>query len=121
MLEQPQIPFLHCLFCCVLVSKTTLAQSTFTMVVQSLYDCLLAGRPRSRSSSPGRVKNFLFSTSSRSALGSTQPLIQLVPGALSPWVKRQGHEAFKSPPASAEVKKCGSIYPLPHTSSWHSA
>jgi hypothetical protein len=33
--------------------------------------------------SPGRVKNFLFSTSSSPALGSTQPPIQWVPGALS--------------------------------------
>jgi hypothetical protein len=32
------------------------------------------------SSSPGKVKNFLISTSSRPALGSTQPPIQLVPG-----------------------------------------
>jgi hypothetical protein len=34
------------------------------------------GRPRGRSSSPDRVKNFVFSTSSRPALGSTQPPIQ---------------------------------------------
>jgi hypothetical protein len=37
---------------------------------------------------------------SRSALGSTQPPIQWVPGALSP-----GREADHSPPTSAEVKK----------------
>jgi hypothetical protein len=47
----------------------------------------------------GWVKNFLF-TSSRPALGSTQPPIQWVPG-----VKRQEREADHSPPASAEVKK----------------
>jgi hypothetical protein len=35
---------------------------------------------RGRSSSPGRVKNFLFSKSSRPALRSTQPPIQWVPG-----------------------------------------
>jgi hypothetical protein len=52
-----------------------------------------AGRQRGRSSNPGRVKNFLFSTSSRSALGSTQPPIQWVSGALSPGVKRPGREA----------------------------
>jgi hypothetical protein len=58
-----------------------------------------------RSSSPGRVKNFLFSTSSRPALGFTQPPIQWAPGALSPGVKRPGREADHSPPASAEAKK----------------
>jgi hypothetical protein len=48
---------------------------------------------------------FLFSMLSRSALGSTQPPIQWVPGVLSLGVKRQGCEADHSPPASAEVKK----------------
>jgi hypothetical protein len=66
---------------------------------------LRTGRPRDRSSSPGRVKNFLFSKSSRPALGSTQPPIQWVPGALSPEVKRPGREADHSPPSSAKVKK----------------
>jgi hypothetical protein len=61
---------------------------------------LRAGRPRGRSSSPGRVKNSHFSTSSRPALGSTQPPIQRLPG-----VKRPGREADHSPPTSAEVKK----------------
>jgi hypothetical protein len=64
-----------------------------------------AGRPSGRNSSPGRVKNFLFSKSSRLALGSTQPPIQWVPEALSPGVKRLGREADHSPPTSAEVKK----------------
>jgi hypothetical protein len=59
----------------------------------------------SRSSSRGRVKNFLFSTSSRPALGTTQPLIQWVPGVLSPGLKRPGREADNSPPTNAEVKK----------------
>jgi hypothetical protein len=30
-------------------------------------------------------------------------------------VKRPGREVDHSPPASAEVKRCGSIHPLPHT------
>jgi hypothetical protein len=57
-----------------------------------------------RSSSPGMVKNFLISMSFRLALGSTQPHIQWVPGALFPGVKRQGREADCSPPTIAEVK-----------------
>jgi hypothetical protein len=71
--------------------------------------------------SPSRIKNFLFSTLYRLALGSTQPLIQPVLGALSRRVKQQGHEADHSPPASAQVKKVWSIHPLPHTPSWRSA
>jgi hypothetical protein len=54
-----------------------------------------------------RVKKytFLLSTLFRSALGSTQPPIQWVPGALSPGVKRPGREVDHSHPTSAEVKK----------------
>jgi hypothetical protein len=55
---------------------------------------------RGVSLSPSRVKNFLFSTASRPALGPTQPAIQWVPG-----VKLQGREADQSPPTSAEVNK----------------
>jgi hypothetical protein len=55
-------------------------------------------------SSPGRVKIFLLSKSSRPALASTQPLIQWVSGALSPGVKQLGREVDHSPPASAKVK-----------------
>jgi hypothetical protein len=44
-------------------------------------DWLRAGRRRGQSSSPGRVKNFLFSKSSRPALLCTQPPIQWVPDA----------------------------------------
>jgi hypothetical protein len=68
-------------------------------------DWLRAGPPRGTSSSPGRVKNVLFSISSRPALGSTQPPIQLVPGALFPRVTLQEREADHSPPTSAEVEK----------------
>jgi hypothetical protein len=63
-------------------------------------DWLQAGRLRGPGSSPGRVKNFLFSTFSRQAMGSTQPPIQWVLG-----VKRSEREADHSPPTSAEVKK----------------
>jgi hypothetical protein len=63
----------------------------------------------------GRVKNFHFPMSSRSALEPTQPPpIQWVPAA-----KQQGREADHSPPTSAEVKQTW-VCPLPHTLSWRS-
>jgi hypothetical protein len=65
---------------------------------------LRARRLRSRSSSPGMIKNFLLS-SSRPALGSTQPPIQWVPGAFCPGIRRPGREADHSPPASTKDKK----------------
>jgi hypothetical protein len=68
-------------------------------------DWLRDGRPRGRSSRPGKVKNFLFSTSSRPALRPTQPPIQWVRGALSSGLKRTRREADHSPPASVEVKE----------------
>jgi hypothetical protein len=57
--------------------------------------------PRRWSSSPGRVKDSPFSTSSRLALGPPS-LFQWVTEDLSSGVRR---EADHSPPASAEVKK----------------
>jgi hypothetical protein len=65
---------------------------------------LWAGQPRGWISSPGGDKNFLFSMSSRSALGSTQPPIKWVQGPLSPGVKRPELEADHSPLTSAKVK-----------------
>jgi hypothetical protein len=64
---------------------------------------------------------FLFATASRPVLGPTQPLIQCVPGALSPGVKRTGREADHSPPSSAEIKNAWSyISPPPHVfMAWH--
>jgi hypothetical protein len=47
----------------------------------------------------------LSTTASRQALDSTKPLIQCVPGALSPGLKRPGREVDHSPPTSAEVDK----------------
>jgi hypothetical protein len=51
---------------------------------------------------------FLFATASRPAVGSTQPPMQWVPGALSPEVNRQGREADHSSQSSAEVKNAWS-------------
>jgi hypothetical protein len=64
-------------------------------------DWLRAGRQRGRSSIAGKIKNFLSSTSFRPALGSTEPPLQWVPGALSSGVKRPGREAGDSPPPRA--------------------
>jgi hypothetical protein len=67
-------------------------------------DWLRADRPKGRSR--GRVKNFLFSTSSRRALyGSAQPPIQWVPRNFSPGVRRSGRETGHSPPANVENKE----------------
>jgi len=51
---------------------------------------------------------FLFTTVSRTALGTTHPPIQWVPGAVFLGVKRRGREADHLPP-------------LPSTSSWRGA
>jgi hypothetical protein len=66
-----------------------------------------------------QYKIFLFSTTSRQNLGSTQPLM----GAMdfSPGVKQQGRDVDHSSPSCAEVKKGGAISPLPNISLWHSA
>jgi hypothetical protein len=87
--------------------------------IQANYECVLgmrlyltymtyylrAGRPRCRSSSPGKVKNVHFSISYRPVLGATQPPIQKVPKALSPVIKQPWREADHSPRTSAEIKK----------------
>jgi hypothetical protein len=61
---------------------------------------LCSGRPSGPSTSPGRVKKFIFNTACRPTVGPTQPPIQWVPG-----VKLPGRESDHSPPTSAEVKK----------------
>jgi hypothetical protein len=95
---------------------------SWNSVVRSQYsDWLLAGRPRGRSLSPGEVKNFYFSKSSRLALGSAQIPIQWVPGAFSLGVKRPGREVDHSPPTSADVKKMWIYTSTPYTPSWRSA
>jgi hypothetical protein len=62
-----------------------------------------AGLRRGFESQQG-VGIFLFTTASRPALGSAQPPIQWVPGALSLGIRRLGSEANHSPPSSVEVK-----------------
>jgi hypothetical protein len=57
-----------------------------------------------------QVEARIFFILSRPALGSTQPPIEWVPGALSPGLKRQGRETDHSPPANAEVKKNVELY-----------
>jgi hypothetical protein len=84
-------------------------------------DWLRAGRPRGRSSSPGRIKNFPFSKLSRPALGPTQPPIQWEPGVLSPGVKWQERDADANLQLVLRSRKRRSIDPVPHMSSWHSS
>jgi hypothetical protein len=73
-------------------------------------------RPRGWSSSPSRVRNLLFSTSSTPGLRPTQPPIQWVPAVLSRGLKLTTH--LQLVPSSS---KCGSIRSVPHTLSWRSA
>jgi hypothetical protein len=61
---------------------------------------------------------FFFATASRAALGSTQRLIQWLPGCLSSGIKRSMREDDHSSPSSA-VRIRGAIPPLTHTSSSH--
>jgi hypothetical protein len=56
---------------------------------------------------------FLFTTGTRTALGTIQPPIQWVLGALSLVVKQLGHEVDHSPPSSAEVKNAWSYTSTP--------
>jgi hypothetical protein len=60
-------------------------------------------RPRSRNSSPSRVKNFLHVVQTGSGVHPASYPIGI--GALSLGVKRAGREAYHSPPTSSEVKK----------------
>jgi hypothetical protein len=109
----------------ILISDLTAAQLLFpfhfVLSPDSVVGIATTGTPRGRSSSPGRVKNFIFSKSSRPALRFTQSLIQWVPGALYSGVKRPGREVDHSPPTSAEVKKMWVYTSTPHTPSWRSA
>jgi hypothetical protein len=80
-----------------------------------------AGRLRGRGSSPGSVKNFHFSMLPRPALGSTQPPIQRVSGALSRGYSGRGVKLTTHLQLVPMSRKCRSIHPLPHTPSWRSA
>jgi hypothetical protein len=50
---------------------------------------------------------------SRPTLEPTQPIIQWLPGTLSPGVKQPRREADHSPPPIAEVKNVGAMSPPP--------
>jgi len=55
----------------------------------------------------------LLSTTSRPAPGPTQPPLQWVQGALTPWIKQPGYEADHLPPSSAKVKNVWSYTSIP--------
>jgi hypothetical protein len=56
-----------------------------------------------RSSSPGRVKNFLHVVQTKSGVHPASYPMRT--GGSFPGIKRPGHETDHSPPASAEIKK----------------
>jgi hypothetical protein len=100
--------------------KTNISLLIFDPEYLSRYsDGLLAGR--TGFSSQQEQDFFLQSAASRPVLKSDQPLIQIVPRALSPGVNRPGRKTDHSPPSSTDVKNDGAIPPLPHTSSWRGA
>jgi hypothetical protein len=68
---------------------------------------------RDRILSPGRVKNFLFSTAPRLVLGPTQPPLQWVRDAPSSGVKRPGREITTHLQLVPTSRKRGSMYQLP--------
>jgi hypothetical protein len=67
------------------------------------------------------VNNFLFSTSSRPALGPSQPHIQWVPGALSRGERGRSVKLTSRLKLVPRSRKYGSIHALPHTLSWRIA
>jgi hypothetical protein len=70
---------------------------------------------------PDSVNTFLFSTKSKSDLGAYIASCPIDIMGDSSKAKRLGYEADHSLPSTDEVKNVGSIPPLPHISSWHSA
>jgi hypothetical protein len=77
-------------------------------------------RMEGRVSIPGTGKDFLFFTTSRPALGTTQPPIQYLIGCCGSFlvgVKWQRREDDHSPLSNAKDKNGGAIPALPHTSS----
>jgi hypothetical protein len=88
--------------CCIRTDDSTINDSGYTSLVMSPWFNSRKGQ-----------EVFLYSTASRPALGTTHHPIKRVLGALTPWLKRQGHEADRSPPSTAEVKNGGAIPPFP--------
>jgi hypothetical protein len=108
---------LFCVFCKLFLcehAKTILGHSKQTTLVGIATGYCLDGYWQGgRGLIPGRCKFFLLFIRLRVALGIIQRSIQRVTGALSPRVKRQGREAYHSPPSSVEVKNGGVIFHSP--------
>jgi hypothetical protein len=66
-------------------------------------------------------QEFVFSITSRQALGPTHRPIRGHRGAVSPELKRQRHEVEHLPSSNAEVKNGVAISSLFYTSLWHCA
>jgi hypothetical protein len=61
-----------CAFVSLLIARQHVVTSyCYYILLFYVSDCSRAGLPRGRSLNPGKVKNFLFSTSSRLRLGFT--------------------------------------------------
>jgi hypothetical protein len=73
-------------------------------------DGLPAERPRGRSLSPGKGKDFLFSTSSRPVLGPTQPPIQWVTGGSFLGSKAAGAWSWPLTSNQCRGEECVKLY-----------
>lgn len=70
---------------------------------------------------PNMARDILFVTVSTVVLGPTHLPVQQVPRPSFQGIKRPEREANHSPLSVLRLRMCGTILPLPNTSSWHVA
>jgi hypothetical protein len=74
-----------------------------------------------RGSIPNRIRSFSFLHSVQTGTEANPASYPKITGVISLEVKRPEREANHSPPSSVEIKNGGTVYPLPHMSSWRGA
>jgi hypothetical protein len=103
-------------FCMMLLSKPTNSElvsryADVTVESSNSSDRLATGYElKGRGSVVDKSKFYLSSKASGPALGTAQPLIQWVSGALSPGVKRPRRETDHSSSSSVEIRNGGDVF-----------